>query len=708
MTNQALALLREMTGNPTAEFHDGQLDAISQLVEYQSKLLVVQKTGWGKSAVYFIATKLLRMQGKGPTIIISPLIALMRNQIERAGQLGLKVVSINSSQSQENNDFAKQQIINQSVDAVIISPEQLANDEMIENVLSHVMSNIGLFVVDEAHCISDWGHDFRPDYRRIVRVLNFMPTNMPVLATTATANSRVITDINEQLGKDLKIIRGDLKRNSLYLQNIPTSSRVERMAWLAEVIPQLEGSGIVYVKTVRDCDLLADWLNHNGIKSAGYHGGTKSENETFKDEERIRLEQALLSNRIKVLVATSALGMGFDKPDLGFVIHFQLPGSIVEYYQQVGRAGRGIDHAYGMLMNGAESQEIQSYFIQNAFPKEDEIEQVLDAIEKNGGLKLSEIEPRTNLKSSRIQAVLKFLSVESPSPIYKDEKNKYFRNEQKYSLPYDRIASVSQIKEHEWKQLTDYHQSKSCLMKELTSALDDPLAENCGNCANCLPSRKVSIDVKRERVFAAADFVKMRYVKIRPRKRFGASNLMAKEAFPSYQFSYQDKKLQASEGLALSRWKDGVWGDVVAEGKKQGRFGDELLAPMVKMINSMQFDQKPQWLSYVPSLRHPQLVKDFAYRLAAQLGIPCKDTITMTSVRPPQKTMQNSFKQSQNLDGAFEIDTTQGFATPVLLLDDAVDSGWTFTVVAALLRRAGVQAVYPIALTSTAQQDQGE
>ncbi|MDN8339937.1 helicase-related protein, partial [Acinetobacter baumannii] len=224
------------------------------------------------------------------------------------------------------------------------------------------------------------------------------------------------------------------------------------MAWLAEVIPQLEGSGIVYVKIVRDCDLLADWLNRNGIKSAGYHGGTKGENETFKDEARIRLEQALLSNHIKVLVATSALGMGFDKPDLGFVIHFQLPGSIVEYYQQVGRAGRGIDHAYGMLMNGAESEEIQSYFIQNAFPKEEEIKQVLDAIEKNGGLRLSEIEPRTNLRSSRIQAVLKFLSVESPSPIYKDDKNKYFRNEQNYSLPYDRIARVSQIKEDEWKQ----------------------------------------------------------------------------------------------------------------------------------------------------------------------------------------------------------------------------------------------------------------
>lgn len=701
MKDQALALLREMTGNPAAEFHDGQFQAISQLVEYQSKLLVVQKTGWGKSAVYFIATKLLRMQGKGPTIIISPLIALMRNQIERAGQLGLKVVSINSSQSPEQNDYAKQQIINQNVDAVIISPEQLANDEMIEDVLSHIISNIGLFVVDEAHCISDWGHDFRPDYRRIVRVLQHMPANMPILATTATANHRVITDINQQLGRYLQTIRGDLKRNSLYLQNIPISSRVERMAWLAEKIPQLEGTGIVYVKTVRDSELLAEWLNHHGIKAACYYGGAD-------DQERIRLEQALLSNSIKVLVATSALGMGFDKPDLGFVIHFQLPGSIVEYYQQVGRAGRGIDHAYGILMNGAETQEIQSYFIQNAFPKEEEIEQILDAIEKCGGLKLYDIESKTNLKFSRIQAVLKFLSVESPSPIYKDAQNKYCRNEQDYSLPYDRIARVSQVKEQEWKQLTDYHQSKSCLMKELTLALDDPLADNCNNCMNCVPKQQISSNVKHELVLAAADFVKMRYVKIRPRKRFGASNLMAKEAFPSYQFSYQDKKLQASEGLALSRWKDGVWGDVVAEGKKQGRFSDDLLAPMLKMIQSMQFDQKPQWLSYVPSLRHPQLVKDFAYRLAAQLGIPCKDAIVMTSVRPPQKTMQNSFKQSQNLDGAFVIDTTQGFATPVLLLDDAVDSGWTFTVVAALLRRAGVQAVYPIALTSTAQQDQGE
>lgn len=374
MKDQALALLREMTGNPAAQFHDDQYQAISQLLEHQAKLLVVQKTGWGKSAVYFIATKLLRLRGKGPTIIISPLIALMRNQIERARQLGLEIVSINSSQSREENAKARLQISRQNVDAVIISPEQLANDYVLENVLSHIFSNIGLFVVDEAHCISDWGHDFRPDYRRIVRVLQFMPANMPILATTATANDRVIKDINQQLGRELQIMRGDLKRHSLYLQNVPVSSKAERMAWLAEVIPQLEGTGIIYVKIIRDCDLLADWLNNNGIEAASYSG-------IANNDQRISLEKALLENGMKVLVATSALGMGFDKPDLGFVIHFQLPGSIIEYYQQVGRAGRGIDHAYGVLMDGEESQQIQSYFIQNAFPKEEEIQELLATLE---------------------------------------------------------------------------------------------------------------------------------------------------------------------------------------------------------------------------------------------------------------------------------------------------------------------------------------
>ncbi|NLB10891.1 RecQ family ATP-dependent DNA helicase [bacterium] len=702
MKDNALTLLREMTANHAAEFHEGQLEAILQLVEEQSKLLVVQKTGWGKSAVYFIATKLLRLQGKGPTIIISPLIALMRNQVERAGELGLSVVSINSAQSEQENDEAKQLILSRQIDALIISPEQLANDELVENVLNHILSNIGLFVVDEAHCISDWGHDFRPDYRRIVRLLNRMPANIPILATTATATTRVITDINRQLGDDLQVIRGDLKRQSLYLQNMPSAGRSARMAWLAEYIPQLEGTGIVYVKTIRDGELLAEWLRYKGIHASFYNGNSNN-------ELRIRLEDALLSNKLKVLVATSALGMGFDKPDLGFVIHFQLPGSIVEYYQQVGRAGRAIEHAYGVLMDGPESEKIQDYFINNAFPSEEEIEQVLTALEQSDGVKDYEIERLINLSVSRIRAVLKFLTVENPSPIYKDSRTKkYFRNEQNYSLPTEHIEHITAIKKREWNQLRAYHNATNCLMKELTFALDDPLTEDCGNCMNCTPNRQLLTEVSEDVVKEALEFSKYRYIKISPRKKFAISGAMAKNAFPHYGFPIKDSALQAAEGLALSSWRDGAWGDLVAHDKGVGHFSDDLLEPMVTMVKSMEFDEKPQWLTYIPSLRNPELVKSFAYRLAEKLGIPCREALVMVEKRPPQKTMQNSFRQSSNLDGVFTIDGKQGFRSPVLLLDDAVDSGWTFTVAAALLRRAGAVAVYPIALTSTSKQNQGE
>lgn len=700
MKNKALALLREMTGNPSAEFHDGQLEAILELVNNHSQLLVVQKTGWGKSAVYFIATKLLRMQGRGPAIIISPLIALMRNQIERATQLDLNVVTVNSDQSKEERDFAKGQIVHGDVDAVIISPEQLAEGSYLGDALNRILYNVSLFVVDEAHCISDWGHDFRPDYRRIVRILKQMLKNVPVLATTATANDRVVTDIVHQLGDSLKVIRGDLKRDSLYLQNIPSTNRATRMAWLAKYIPQLKGSGIVYVKTIRDAELLAEWLKSKGINAFCYHGGSDS-------RERVEIENDLLHNRLKVLVSTSALGMGFDKPDLGFVIHFQMPSSVIEYYQQVGRAGRAIEHAYGILMNGPESDRIQKFFIESAFPNEDEIEQLLGALELHDGLTKNELEKNCNLRAGRIEAVLKFLNVESPSPIYQDG-SKYFRNQLSYKLPYERINRVTALKKDEWNQLKDYHRSTSCLMKELTTVLDDPSDDNCGNCMNCDPNNRLTLDISRELVLEASEFMRHRYVKIEPRKQFGRSGALVASAFPTYNFRYRDSAVLASDGLALSRWRDGAWGDVVADDKSKGKFSDELIEPMITMIKSMTFDERPTWMTYVPSLRSPELVKSFAYRLADRLGIPCKDALVMVEMKAPQKKMHNSYQQSHNLDGAFDVDIRECLSEPVLLLDDAVDSGWTFTVTAALLRRAGASAVYPIALTSTATQEQGK
>ena len=696
MKELAESLLREMTGNPSACFHIDQYESIHELVVNRKKMLVVQKTGWGKSAVYFIATKILREQGNGPAIIISPLIALMRNQIDSAARLGLNVVSINSSLSQHERQENEQKIIAKQVDAIIISPEQLANENLINNVLSHVLSNIGMFVIDEAHCISDWGHDFRPDYRRIVRIIQFMPDNMPILATTATANNRVVEDIQSQIGGAMVTKRGELMRQSLRLQNIPQLHKPQRLAWLATIIPQLEHTGIVYAKTVRDCDLVADWLRASGVDARAYHGDIVA-------AERIALEDALIHNKLKVLVATSALGMGFDKPDIGFVIHFQVPGNVIEYYQQVGRAGRGINNAHGVLMLGEEDEKIQGYFIRNAFPDENNVMQVLDALEREDGLKKTEIERHTNLSSGNIEKVLKFLSVEDPSPIYKDGAV-YNRTAIDYQLPHDRIERLSTIKAGEWQQLQRYHSSTACLMKFLANALDDDYADNCGKCANCLPDEKLDEAVAHEKIVAASEFMKHRYVRIRPRKQFASSGALAASAFPIYKLPYRDAKLGTEEGLALSRWRDGVWGDLVADGKQANAFSDELIAPMIKMIKTIPFAQQPTWLTYVPSPRHPLLVKNFAHKLAAALHIRCADAVQVAEHRPPQKEMENSFRRSENLDGAFNIDATQVYSDSVLLLDDAVDSGWTFTVVAALLKREGAGSVYPIALTSTSVQ----
>lgn len=694
MKDIALAHLREMTGNPVSEFHEDQWESIDELVNKQNQLLVVQRTGWGKSAVYFIATKIRRSQGFGKTLIISPLLSLIRNQIDSAAKLGLNVVSYNSSMSQNERKFAENKILASQVDAIIIAPEQLGQSYFAENILSKISSNIGLFVVDEAHCISDWGHDFRPDYGRIVRVLQNMPKNMPVLATTATANNRVVNDIKQQLGDGLSIIRGTLTRKSLQLHNISISNKSERLAWLAYNLPLFEGTGIVYAKTTKDCEIVAGFLQTQGINAHAYHSQIDS------DEAKANLEMALINNEIKALVATSALGMGFDKPDLSFVIHYQSPGNVVEYYQQVGRAGRGIDNAIGVMMLGQEDARIQQYFIESAFPKEQQINQLLEVIEQKDGCRLSDLEPEVNFSKGKIKEIIKFLMIEYPSPILKHD-NQYLRTQFDYQLPVEKIERLNSIKQKEWESLIQYHQHNGCLMQYLSSELDDPDCAPCGKCHNCKPESKLSEDTKSDLVLQANDYLRHRYIQIKPRATFASSGNNARLAFVHYKLPYRDNNLKIDSGLALSSWKDGGWGELVAQGKQQGHFSDDLILPMVKMINSLDYEERPAWLTYIPSPRHPNLVKSFAHKLANALRVDCKDTLYVAEVRQPQKTMENSFFQSKNLDGAFGIDTSQCNELPVWLLDDAVDSRWTFTVAGALLRMNGVSNVIPIALTST-------
>ena len=367
--------LKRALNDDSATFRDGQWECIEPLLSGK-RLLVVQRTGWGKSMVYFLATRLLRDKGYGPTFLVSPLLSLMRNQVTAAERIGIRARSIDSTNVDEHSDILEEYAKNK-IDILLLSPERLSNEFFQKEFLEASSVNMGMLVVDEAHCISDWGHDFRPDYRRIVRIVRAMPESVPILATTATANDRVVHDIEEQLGHTLLVQRGSLVRSSLSLQNIFLPSKAERLAWLAREIPKLPGSGIVYVLTKRDATMVSDWLQKNGVNAVAYYSGIENRNE---------LEQELLDNKIKVLVATVALGMGFDKPDVGFVIHYQRPASVVHYYQQVGRAGRALSSAFGVLLCGEEDEQIANYFIENAFPPQSYVQAILDELRKSSGL----------------------------------------------------------------------------------------------------------------------------------------------------------------------------------------------------------------------------------------------------------------------------------------------------------------------------------
>ena len=693
MRDQAEELLRRALQDGSACFRDGQWEAIDALVNRREKLLVVQRTGWGKSSVYFISTRILRDRGLGPTIIISPLLALMRNQIDSARRLGIRAVTINSSNTQEW-DQAKQSVLSGNVDCLLISPERLANDGFVEEVLQPIAGSIGLMVVDEAHCISDWGHDFRPDYRRIVNVMRFLPANVPFLGTTATANDRVVNDIREQFG-DIRIQRGALVRASLALQNITLPDPAARLAWLAKALPELAGTGIIYTLTIRDAEQVAQWLQKNGIEAWAYYGDVTHPEVPDSNAFRKVLEEALLNNTIKALVATSALGMGYDKPDLGFVIHYQAPGSVVDYYQQVGRAGRAIDHAVGILLSGTEDEKIHQFFRRSAFPTAGQVRYLLNLLERSDGLKEREIEQYSNMASSRISTILKFLSVENPAPVIKTQ-GRWHRTPVRYILDEDRIARLTAMREQEWGQMRSYMAESGCLMAFLRHALDDPENGRCGRCASCVGHTLVNGGAGPDLLHQAATFMRQAEFPIKPKKQTAAGG------FPRYGFPTNlPEHLQASEGRVLSRWRDGALGEMVADGKEAGRFTDDLVIAMAEMINQRwRPAPAPEWLCCVPSLTRPGLVPDFARRLAEAIGIPFVNCVSKVAENEQQKHQHNRHHQCINLDGVFDVlgDVPAG---PVLLVDDMIDSGWTFAVIAALLRRKGSGLVRPVALAAS-------
>lgn len=686
----AIKHLRDSLQNPRADFRDGQFEAIDTVVNGRQKLLVVQKTGWGKSSVYFISAKYLRSQGAGLTIIISPLLALMRNQIDAASRLGLNVVTINSSNASEW-DSVKKSILQNRVDALLISPERLSNENFMQDVLEPIAGNIGLFVIDEAHCISDWGHDFRPDYKRITNILRRIPANTPILATTATANNRVIEDIENQIS-GLVTIRGNLKRESLSLHAIRLPEPSHRLAWLIEHLGSFDGSGVVYVLTQRDAKVVSKWLNKHGISAVPYYSGIESDEFKTTDEYRIHLESQLLRNEIKALVATSALGMGFDKPDLGFVVHYQAPGSIISYYQQVGRAGRNIEKAYGILLSGHEDDDIHDFFRSSSFPKDTNIMRVLKHLENSDGMTIIELQKELNLSQGELEKTLKYLSVEHVPPVIK-VGTKWHRSTNPYKFDKTKVDEILAIRQLEWNEMQKYMDTKECLMGFLQRSLNDPNLESCGKCANC--STPISAAFSHENGLKASEFLKNSEIIFSPKKQVKLDALAIygiKGNIPG--------NIRAEEGRILSRWEDAGWGRVVSDNKHNGYFEDKLVEAFANMIQKWNPTPYPSWVTCVPSLNHTTLVPSFAKRVADKLGLPFMDAIKKIKQNQPQKMMNNAYYQAKNLDGIFGIlDSIPN--TPVLLIDDVIDSGWTITVISALLRQKGSGIVYPTALATT-------
>ena len=672
-------ILRESYGE-NAEFREGQKEAIEAVVNGK-RTLVVQKTGWGKSLVYFLAAKLLKEKKRdGITLIISPLLALMNNQIDSAKKLGINVKTINSDNKDEWDNIISDICDNNTVDALIISPERLANSDFVKDCLDKIKNRVNLFVVDEAHCISDWGHDFRPDYRRIVKILQLLPSNVPVLATTATANDRVVNDIVAQLGENLVISRGELIRESLAIQVIKLQKKEDRLAWLAENIEKMPGSGVVYCLTKADCDLVTDWLNENDIKSEKYYA------DISKEDKAIVLEK-FQQNEIKVLVATVAFGMGYDKPDIGFVIHFQRPANIVSYYQQIGRAGRGIELAYAILLCGEEDEHINQYFINSAFPTEKDMNIVVEFITDNPGKSISEIKGALNIRANRVEKTLKYLTVgDDIYTEYVNRKKCYYKSAKKWKPDLERSEGITAIRYKEMQDMDEFTKQKGCYMKYIAEKLDDVNAKVCGKCSNC---RGLIFDetVGAEMVQRAQQFIKSKFGVIEPRKQFPDKTKIESE-------------FQFKSGIVLSNYADAGYGMAVQKGKYvDGYFPDELVDASAKILSEFIKNNNIEWITPVTSKRHPKLVPDFAKRLADRLGIGYFEGIKKFNAEE-QKKFENSDGQYKNANDSFEI--IQVKKENILLVDDMVDSRWTFTVCAMKMREMGSGDIYPFALANTA------
>lgn len=675
------SILKDLYG-AGASFREGQYEAIEATM-LNNRSLVVQKTGWGKSLVYFTCTKMLRNHGKGVTMVVSPLLILMQNQIEAAAKLGLKCDVLNSTVGNRREEIVKS-LINDELDLILVTPETLFKEDLQRRLRD---IKIGLFVVDEAHCISDWGHDFRLEYGNLYKVLKQLPVIVPVLATTATANNRVIEDLKQQLGNNVYVSRGSLSRESLAIQVLKLRNKAERYAWILQNINKLPGSGIIYCLTQRDCDYLSDFLCKNNVSVLSYY--SRNKDEEYKNKEA---EELFKGNKIKALVATIKLGMGYDKGDIAFVIHYQQPSNIVSYYQQIGRAGRNIKRAYTFLMSGQEDSDIINYFIDTAFPKREEAESIIHLLKSKNGLKSGQIEKEINYKKNRIDKALMFLVNEGY--VFEDNRQ-YFITVKEFIYDSCHYDAVTAVRRREKEQMTELINTTECYSKFIVNCLDDYTAKPCGICSNCRGKDILASETDIKYVKKALTYIKNLIMEIEPRKMWAATS-----------FNGRTKIAHINEtGICLSKYGDVGYGELVKRDKYSGknRFCDELVGKSADILKQPINENRIECITCVPSLRN-NIVEDFARRLADSCHIPFVNLLKKSRAEQ-QKTMENSSHQCENSLNSFRV--TDGVAIPesAVLVDDVVDSRWTITVCGYKLMESGCKKVYPFALADSSQKE---
>ena len=732
LREQAQARLRDLVG-PAAELRADQWRAIEALVVDRRRALVVQRTGWGKSAVYFVATALLRARGAGPTVIVSPLLALMRNQIAAADRAGIRAATINSTNLEDWS--ATYAAVNRGeVDVLLLSPERLNNPEFREQVLPRLAATCGLLVVDEAHCISDWGHDFRPDFRRLRRLLPQLPDGIPVLATTATANSRVVADVAEVLGlgtpadgsqpgsgssgggssgggsgdggsgggghgrraDPVLVLRGSLDRESLQLAVLSLPSSAHRLAWLADQLATFAGSGIIYTLTVAATHEVAGYLRERGHSVAAYSGQTEQ-------AERLAAEDDLLNNRVKALVATSALGMGFDKPDLGFVVHFGAPASVIAYYQQVGRAGRRLERAPVILLPGPEDQAVWDYFASVGFPGPGQVRQALEVLGNSPGpMSTAALETRIELSRARLETMLKVLDVDGA---VQRVKGGWVATGQPWHYDAERYARLDQVRRAEQQAMRAYLRLDSCRMRYLRTQLDDPAEEDCGRCDNC-GGLTLTTTAPPAEVSEAEASLQRPGVVLDPRRQWPS-------AMPSLGVQLRGKISPAEgaePGRAIARFTDLGYGNrvraVLADSTPDGPVPPDLIAASVRVLAGWDWQSRPSAVVHVGSLRRPRLVADLAAQLSgigrlADLGGIEHVGRSATGRSNSAQRLKACWDGYRIPDGLGDRLAGEHRGVPVLLVDDFCDTGWTITVVTRMLRAAGAGPVYPFVLGLT-------